>query len=243
MKRVRLYLIGVLIFLSGSTSGFAQTNAESFYYSGCSAFNAQSYGAALTNFTSSVKLNPLNADAYNMLGATKWWLQDYNGAIVDYDKAIALNPKSGCYYCNRGQAKFTLQLIPDALADYNKAIELDPKGAQPYFNRGTIKLFSLTNYTEAIADFTKAINLHSDPHEEDIYFWRGFARHKLKDYAGAIDDYKKSLQLNPSIDWDNAMMVRTNIDIALKQLQEFQKTIENFLRPFPKIACAEIFCY
>lgn len=214
--------MSVLACLGGVTC-YAQTNAASFLDAGYYAFIARNYNAALTNVTRAIELNPRYPDAYNERGRIKWWLQDYSGAITDYDKTIALNPKCGGYYCNRGEAKITLKMVPEALADYNKAIELDPTNAQAYFNRGTLKVLCLTNYTEAVADFTKAIDLHSDPQEEDLFYWRGVARHELKDYAGAIADYRKSLQLNPGSKWGNGLSARTNLDIALKQLHESEK--------------------
>jgi len=175
MKRVLFQLIWSFACL-GCVACFAQTNVAFFFNAGYSSFDVRNYAVALTNFTRAVELNPRYADAYCYRGMSRWWLQDFNGAVADYDKAIALNPKCGGYYCNRGQAEFTLKLVPEALADYNKSIELDPKNAQAYFNRGTLKILGLTNYTKAITDFTKAIELHSDPHEEDILFWRGDAK-------------------------------------------------------------------
>src|SRR5712671_6473 len=134
MKKLLLHLVITLACLGGAT-GFAQTNAESFFYAGWSAFSAKNYNAALTNFTKSIELEPRNADTYNGRGRTKWWLQDYSGAIADYDKAICVNAQCGGYYCNRGQAKFALKMMPEALADFNKAIELDPTNTQAFFNR------------------------------------------------------------------------------------------------------------
>lgn len=122
------------------------------------------------------------------------------------------------YYCNRGQAKYCLRMVPEALADYNKAIELDPGNAQAYYNRGTLMFISLTNYTGALANFSKAIELHSDPQEYDIYFWRGNARAELGDYAGAIADFSKSLELNPKS--DQAQYATINLSKVRKLLSE-----------------------
>ena len=82
--------------------------------------------------------------------------------------------------------------MPEALADYNLAIQLDPVDAQAYFNRGSLKGLFLTNCVEAVADYTKAIELHNDTHEEDFYCMRGFAKHELNDYAGEITDYNNA---------------------------------------------------
>ncbi|HZL43690.1 MAG TPA: tetratricopeptide repeat protein [Verrucomicrobiae bacterium] len=200
-----------------------QTNPPTFLEAGTSAFEAHHYGAALTNFSKAIQLNPQAADAYCGRGMCKWWLHDYAGAVADYDKSIALNPTCGGYYCNRGQAKFAMKKCDDALADYNKSIHLDPGNAQAFFNRGSLKVLCLTNYTGAIADFTEAIELHTDPHPEDIYFMRGCARHQLKDFAGAIADYSKVLELKPSSEWGNVALAKTNLSLAREQMLESQK--------------------
>lgn len=222
MKNILIQLL-YAVACAGCATCSAQTNAESFYGAGGNAFNARNYAAALTNFTRAVELNPRHAGAYCGRGMSKWWLQDYSGAIADYDKAIALNPKEGGYYSNRGQARFALHKVSEALADYNKAIDLDPRNVQAHFNRGTLKVLGLTNYAGAAADFTKAIELHSDPQEEDIFFWRGYARQQLKDYAGAIADYAKSIELNTNVEWSLASYASTNLDGARKQLLESRK--------------------
>lgn len=206
---------------AAQAKGDRVTKATFFYEVARSNFNVGRYDVALTNLTKAVELNRLYEEAYHARGRTRWCLQDYNGAIADYDEAIALNSKCGGYYCNRGQAKYSLKMVPEALADYNKAIELDSGIAQAYFNRGTLKLVSLSNYSGAIADFTKAIELHNDPQEECIYFWRGNAKLELKDYAGAIADFGKSLELNPN--GGCARFATTNLDLARKLLSEFEQ--------------------
>src|SRR5271163_2803924 len=104
MRKLPFHLIIALVCLLG-VNCCAQTNAESFHYAGCSAFNSRNYEAALTNFTSSIELNPRVPITCNWRGRTKFWLKDYSGAIADYDKAIKLDPKCGGYYLNRGEAK------------------------------------------------------------------------------------------------------------------------------------------
>jgi tetratricopeptide (TPR) repeat protein len=143
----------------------------------------------------------------------EYWLADYRGAISNYDRAIELNPACSGYYCNRGQSKFELGETSAALADYNRAIQLDPKNAQAYLNRGTLKACAQTNLTDAVADFTKAIEAHTDPQEYEIFFVRGNAKKELKDFTGAVADYTKALQLNPKYE-----PARTNLAIAQNAL-------------------------
>lgn len=217
MIGVLLRLACILICLSANCQG--KTNDEFFYLLGRAALKAGNHNGAVTNFTKALDRNDRYADAYLGRGMSKWWLQDYLGAISDYDKAIRLNPKCGGYYCNRGQAKLSLKMIPEALSDYTKAIELDPQNAQAYYNRGTLKFLCLSNSTDAVMDFTKAIDLHNDSHEEDIFYWRGNARLELKDYAGAVADYTKAIQLNP----DKARFestIEANLLLAQRLLRE-----------------------
>jgi tetratricopeptide (TPR) repeat protein len=74
------------------------------------------------------------------------------------------------------------------------------------------------NYTGAIADFTKAIELHTDPQEDDIFLARAKAKMDLQDFAGAIADFTKTIELNPTNE-----QARTNLALAKKALQDSNK--------------------
>jgi tetratricopeptide (TPR) repeat protein len=177
-------------------------------------FLAGRYSAAVSNLTAELALYPGDYNAYLHRGMSKYWLHDYTGAIADYDKAIRLNPTCGGFYCNRGQSKFALNDMAGALADYDKAIELDSTMAIAYFNRGQLKYYANRNYTGAIADFTKAIDLHSDPQEDDIFFARGDAEMQLKDFAKAVADFSKTIELNPGY-----TLAQSNLISAQKALK------------------------
>ena len=53
----------------------------------------------------------------------------------------------------------------------------------------------LKQYTEAIADYDKAIEL--DPKLAPAYMNRGVAKYNLKQYSEAIADYDKAIELDP----------------------------------------------
>lgn len=222
MNVLRFLLVYGCIILSGLACR-AEDRAQSLYITGGQQFDAGNFDGALTNFQASADLAPSHAATYHMIGRTKWWLHDYEGAIKAYDTAIGLDPDFGGFYCNRGQARCSLHQTSEALADYDMAIKLDPKNAQAFYNRGTLNLLCLTNAAAALSDFDRAIALHNDPNEEDLYLWRGNARMSLGDFPGAIADYRKALQMGTNANWRGASDARTNIVIAEKFLLEAKK--------------------
>ena len=62
--------------------------------------------------------------------------------------------------------------------------------------RGIAKV-ELKDYSGAIADFNKAIELN-DQYKIFAYFIRGIAKVELKDYRGAILDFNKAMELSPN---------------------------------------------
>ena len=63
-------------------------------------------------------------------------------------------------------------------------------------NRGIVKAH-LKQYTEAIADLDKAIEL--DPKVAAAYTNRGIAKAHLKQYTEAIADLDKAIELDPKL--------------------------------------------
>ena len=71
---------------------------------------------------------------------------------------------------------------------------LNEKTKEPYYNRGLEK-YNAGDYSGAIADYTKAIDL--DPKYHNAYLRRGIAKANLGGYSGAIADYTKAIELGP----------------------------------------------
>lgn len=81
---------------------------------------------AITDYTTSIKLNPNYAQAYNNRGYTYMRLREYSKALPDLDKAIALNPNYIQALMNRGDIHNYYYAIDKklAIADYEKVIAL-----------------------------------------------------------------------------------------------------------------------
>jgi tetratricopeptide (TPR) repeat protein len=68
--------------------------------------------------------------------------------------------------------------------------------ADAYTKRGDNYL-EQEKYTEAINDFTQAIQFNSN--DANIYFGRGIAYFGKEQYSQAINDYKQALKLDPKL--------------------------------------------
>lgn len=89
-----------------------------------------------------------------------------------------------------------------ALADFSKAVELDPRFAIAYIDRGNarsrLRHLARADLVAAKGDFTKALEAApSDSVRAQAYETRGTTRLLLGDYAGAIEDTSKALEIEP----------------------------------------------
>lgn len=114
---------------------------------------------------------------------------------------------------NNSSTTAVYQIFIYEYADYknNFDIEYDSEGypsvylpeksinAGKYKENGETKL-KLKNYTGAIADFNKSLELDKSDGGW-CYAYRGLAKFKLKDIQGANDDFEKAKQVNKSIEW------------------------------------------
>lgn len=139
----------------------------------------------------------------------------------------------------------------------SNVIHATPKGsALDYFLSGNRK-FHTENYAEAIADYSKSINV--DGSISETYYNRACAKMEVLDYSGAMTDYNKAISLNPNYvqaltnrgelkgingdyygslnDFNKAISLNSQYWVALnnrgyshQKLQNYQKAIDDYNR-------------
>jgi putative GTP pyrophosphokinase len=84
----------------------------------------------------------------------------------------------------------------DAIALYTRILELKPQDSicSLIFKHRGMAEFAQSRYDEAIADFTRALDLEKT---YKIAYYRGVVYAVLKRYAEAIDDFTMALKINP----------------------------------------------
>ncbi|ABM79598.1 tetratricopeptide repeat-containing S1 family peptidase [Prochlorococcus marinus] len=112
----------------------------------------------------------------------------------------------------KGREQTVIKLTTQALA-LRSSVE-------GYFLRAYAK-YDLRDYQEAIADYTKTIEIH--PQNTVSYNNRGNAKQKLKDHQGAIADFNKAIAIDPQ-----NHTAYTNRGSAKDDLGDYQGAIADY---------------
>lgn len=163
--------------------------AKSFYEN-------RDYANAEKKLNEALKLNNKNAEAYYRLGMIEDVVKNNKDKAISYfTKAIELDSHNVDYYRSRGNKEAEKLQFKQLFDDLNKIIELDPQNAEAYETLG-IMHDANGHSEESIEYFNKAIQYsHNKRVLYGLYKERASAKINLRDYDGAIADYKNAIEL------------------------------------------------
>jgi tetratricopeptide (TPR) repeat protein len=138
--------------------------------------------------------NPKEKKAYLELGY--YYQERLNPiAIQYYQNGLRLDPKDKELNYNLAKLYQDLGELDAAIQQYNTILSFDPKNVLAFNNIGYINLVEFDNYDEAIAYFTKAIDI--DPAFINALCNRGVAFELSKNYGNARKDFNACKTLDP----------------------------------------------
>ena len=146
-------------------------------------------------------------------------------AIADYDKAIELKPNYVQAYENRSKAFNALGNYEKATADRQRAEHLK------WSNENADKVIDKALALDKRGDFKGALKLLNEavklyPDNQFVLVNRGnIYNDRLRDYEKAIDDYNKTIELNPKFSWPYL-----NRAIAYGRLKRWEEAIVDYGR-------------
>jgi tetratricopeptide (TPR) repeat protein len=151
------------------------------------------FKGGLADFDTAIALDPTLMEAYAFRSRAKSDTGDIDGAIDDMNSSIALRPREPSLLRDRSELELIKGSYTKALADADAALAIKPNDSVLTFFRGWAK--ECAGLTEAsIIDFDVAIQSHISIPE--IYSDRGMARQILGDYAGAVADYHRAIDVS-----------------------------------------------
>ena len=141
--------------------------------------------------------NPKEKKAYLELGY--YYQERLNPiAIQYYQNALRIDPKDKEINYNLAKLYQDLKELDAAIQQYNTLLTIDPKNVFAYNNIGYINLYYFDKYNEAIAYFTKAIDIDST--FVNAICNRGVAFELSKNYVYARKDFEYCKQLDPNFE-------------------------------------------
>lgn len=196
---------------------------------------------AVAPLNEALRLQPKLTALYRSRARLQMQRQDLSAARDDLDKAIQLEEgrrqkadglepfESQALaedYTELGRVLFKEHQYEAALQACAAALQVDPDHSRAYRLKATT-LLELNRYPEAVRAFDECLE-KSRPTAE-LLEARGIAREKLRDYAGAIEDYTQALMLNPNTALLHAHRGRAYLqggDSPKLALKDFQKWVE-----------------
>ena len=165
--------------------------------------------------------DPENYEAYNNRAKYRYEFNDARGALNDINKSLEINPYDYTAYLNRAYIEENNKEYDKAAKDYDLAIKYNPYNTELYIDKGIV-LYKLKSYKEAVAAFSKMIDLEAIPYH---IMRRSLSYYKLGNKEKSLQDAKEAEKLLKEMKYDYKVAVN------LQNLSSSQdvKQIENEL--------------
>ena len=171
MNEIRTHLIASIILLMIAWSGHAQTAREL----ASQAYDTPSHQEAIQLYDKAIEIDPQMKYAFTGRGLRRQELGDIDGAITDFTKALEIDPLFSDAYGWRAEARQLKGDMEGARKDNEAAEEARTKGDHV-----------LREYEQRLSE---ALG------EAKTYLSRAQYKKRKGDYAGAIEDFDKYLQI------------------------------------------------
>ena len=183
----------------------ADFKTEAHFEIGMIKVEKQDFKGAAVDFSIVINEDSTNSKAYYLRGNSNKLSKDYEVALIDFKKAIKYDSTNIDAFYEKGSIEYELGEFDEAINSFSTVITKEPNHALAYFFRGSANFEEASrkefdhkkkHLHDALEDYSKALEL--DESLEEAYFDRGEVKMELKDYIGAISDFKKSVELKPN---------------------------------------------
>ncbi|HEV8272517.1 MAG TPA: hypothetical protein VGQ04_14500 [Chitinophagaceae bacterium] len=151
---------------------------------------------ALEDCTEALKTNANHAKGYENRQNIYLRLNKDSLALVDANSLIRLEPKNRLGYYTKGVVYQRFNMPDSAIMYFDKCLELSPNTDFALNNRGSLLFNYYKKYKEAMADFTKAIQINP---QGDYYLNRSYCYYQLGQVELAKADVRMAIQKNIAI--------------------------------------------
>lgn len=153
--------------------------------------------AAAGCYEEALTLQPKNFDALHFLGVVRFRTGDFASGIALIERALSLHPNHPSAWNNLGNALRGAGRLADAVAAYRRAVALvRPPRSLFLQNLGSAQL-EMGEWAEAAGNLRCAVAI--TPADPITWCWLGHLERALHNPQGALDAYRRAIELEPSL--------------------------------------------
>ena len=145
-----------------------------------------------------LRMNPRNSWALCQKGILLYCDNQFTDALEQVDLALKHDGKNVEALVMRGLIIAQNNEFELAIQQFDRAIQIRPDYADAYMQRAQMRFEELDEIEPAIADYTAAIK--ACPEFSEAYVGRGAIHHNQGRMKSALDDYNRTLELDPYAD-------------------------------------------
>lgn len=160
----------------------------------------QNYRLEVAEYDRYLRLRPNDPRVLLARAEAQLKLQEFDAAVEDASLALQLDVQEAEAYLIRAAVAHARQDHATGLNEVEHALKLDNRYAPAYLLRGKLQI-GLGQYSEAVEDFSRALNLF--PANEtrlrgEAYYFRGTTHFELQHYREAASDFDHAKRCDPS---------------------------------------------
>lgn len=152
------------------------------------------YPEALTSADQALSFRPNFAEAWVGRGNALLDLDRLHEAAAAYTNALAAQSNLAGGWCGHGNVLVRMGRHAEAQVAFDRALAIDPNFAEAWLGRGRL-LLALGRPDEALTSLDRVVA--TNPTLASAWLARGEAAYLTKNYAGALANWAKSLELDP----------------------------------------------
>jgi tetratricopeptide (TPR) repeat protein len=175
-----------------------------YVYRGQAYYFNKAYAPSIKDYTKAIELKPDNASAWAYQGDTYYAMNEPEQALKNFAEAIKYEPNWMWPYTDRGELYLERGDYDLAIADFDRVIKLAPNYAMGWTDRCRALVLAGRRLEQAFDDCNEALKIDPKFVNDMVKAGsvsaigdRALVRLKLGQFAAAIDDFDKALELTP----------------------------------------------
>jgi tetratricopeptide (TPR) repeat protein len=200
-----------------------QNHAEFFLYAGWAALETANLGRALERIQGALDRDPLLGDAYWLRGTIRLRTGAVRDALADFLRARELRPSRHEALAGMGDCYDQMRQVPQAIQAYEQAVAAVGTRGEWWYRLGRLQLDG-SRTADSVRSLSRSTILgeaeaHRPPWLPDAHRVLGDAMKLTGERAGAIEHYRRYLEIAPASAIDRDAVQESLLDLGVAPSQ------------------------